>query len=245
MRKIFISAGHSNRAGRDRGATGNGFIEGELTVELRNLIISELNKLGVKPIVDGDNTILSETLNFFRNLTTPNCIVLDLHWNAAAPTATGTETLIPSNPSQFEINLAEALSKAVNETLGIRLRGNHKGKLGVKTEAESHHGRLGWMRLTGENVLMEICFITNSSDMNAYQKNKNTLAKKIAEVLYSFAGGVLNKVNSNRLTHTVKRGETLFSIARFYSVSVDNILKLNNLRTDVIREGQVLIIRQN
>jgi N-acetylmuramoyl-L-alanine amidase len=242
MRKIFISAGHSNKSSRDRGASGNGFIEGELTVELRNLIVSELNKLGVNPIIDKDDTVLSETINFFKNLTTSNCIVLDLHWNAATPTATGTETLIPSNPSQFEIDLAEALSKAVNETLGIRLRGNHKGKLGVKTEAESHHGRLGWMRLTGENVLMEICFITNISDMNLYQKNKNDLAKKIAEVLFTFANGKTNNIN-NRLTHTVKRSETLFSIARFYKVNVDTISKLNNLKTDVIREGQVLIIK--
>ena len=42
MRKIFISAGHSNKQGTDRGASGNGFIEGELTVELRDLIVSEL-----------------------------------------------------------------------------------------------------------------------------------------------------------------------------------------------------------
>ena len=29
MRKIFIGAGHSNVKGKDRGAEGNGYIEGE------------------------------------------------------------------------------------------------------------------------------------------------------------------------------------------------------------------------
>ena len=41
-RKIYLSAGHSNRAGRDRGASGNGFIEGELTVDARNRITKYL-----------------------------------------------------------------------------------------------------------------------------------------------------------------------------------------------------------
>jgi hypothetical protein len=35
MKKLILSAGHSNMTGRDRGASGCGFIEGDLTVELR------------------------------------------------------------------------------------------------------------------------------------------------------------------------------------------------------------------
>ena len=45
MRKIFISAGHSNKSGKDQGAQGNGYIEGQLAVELRNLLVSELKSL--------------------------------------------------------------------------------------------------------------------------------------------------------------------------------------------------------
>ena len=182
MRKIFISAGHSNTKGKDRGAIGNGYIEGDLTVEFRNLLVSELKKLGVKAIVDKDDSISSQTLNFFRNLTTNTCIVLDIHWNAANASATGTETLIPSQNTDFERRLAAKLSEVVANRLKIPLRGRHAGFSGVKTEAESHHGRLGWMRLTGENVLMEICFISNPNDMRSYQENKVQLASDIANV---------------------------------------------------------------
>lgn len=42
MRTVFISAGHSNQPGRDRGAYGNGYNEGDLTAEFRNLVITEL-----------------------------------------------------------------------------------------------------------------------------------------------------------------------------------------------------------
>jgi N-acetylmuramoyl-L-alanine amidase len=252
MRKIFISAGHSNKSGKDRGAAGNGFIEGELTVELRDLITKELNKFGIKPITDCNSTVLSESIAFFRNLTSSTCIVLDLHWNAATATATGTETLIPSEYTKFELDLAEAISKVTADVLEIPLRGVTAGKRGVKTEASSHHGRLGWMRLTGENILTETCFISNPNDMRKYQERKERLAKEIAKVLFDFAkDGKLTQsttvsVNTpinTTVNHTVKAGENLTVISRQHNTTIADIRRLNNLTTDNIRVGQTLRVK--
>lgn len=93
-RKIFISAGHSNVSGRDRGALGvNGTIEGELTVALRKKVVSELNRLGANPITDIDRNVTRETVTFMiRNLVSRD-IAIDIHFNAATKTATGTEVL--------------------------------------------------------------------------------------------------------------------------------------------------------
>ncbi len=230
MRKIYISAGHSNKAGRDRGASGNNFIEGELTAEFRGLLVKELNKLGVKPITDADDTIFSQTVNYFRNLVDSKAIVLDIHWNSATPQAKGTETLIPGKPTSFEIKLAESLSKKVGEVLEIPLR----GKNGVKTELESHHKKLAWMSLTGENVLMEVCFISNKSEMNTYQKNKNILAENIAKVLYNFAKDEVSNI------YSVKEGDSLSKIAKENTTTVEKIKKDNLLKSDVIQIGQQL-----
>jgi LysM repeat protein len=240
MRKIFISAGHSNKQGTDRGASGNGFIEGELTVELRDLIVSELKKMGVNPIVDSNNSVLSQSVNFFKNLTTNSCIVMDIHWNAGPPTATGTETLIPTENTKFERDLAGRISKIVSDRLGIRTRGTHMGNSGVKTEADSHHGRLGWMRLTGENILPEICFVSSKSDMDSYQKNKFLLAKDIADVLIEFASDKVNIPTTVSKTHTVVSGDTLSKIATKYATTVSNIKTLNDLKSDNIKISQVL-----
>lgn len=240
MRKIFISAGHSNKSGKDRGAAGNGFIEGELAVELRNLIVKELKKLGVNAIVDKDDSILSESLTFFKNLTTNTCIVLDIHWNAGPTTATGTETLIPSENTEFERRLAARLSQSVSSRLGIPMRGKHAGLSGVKSEADSHHGRLGWMRLTGENVLMEVCFISSANDMLSYQNNKLKLSEDIAKVLFEFAS---EKSVRNQKTYKVVPGDTISGIARRYNMTNDELRKLNSLTSDILRVGQVLIVK--
>jgi N-acetylmuramoyl-L-alanine amidase len=243
MRKVFISAGHSNTRGRDRGASGNGFIEGELTVEYRNLLTAELNKLGIKPIVDADNSILAETIRFFQNLTTSTCIVIDIHWNAASATATGTETLIPAQNTEFERTLAKAMSDDVTRILGIPLRGNHAGLRGVKTELESHHGRLGWMRLTGENILLEICFISNPNDMAKYQANKQLLAAAHARTIARFARGADSVVRPQSIVHTVRQGETLFSIGRQHGVTPGEIASKNGIVNNNIRVGQTLRIK--
>lgn len=42
--------------------------------------------------------------------------------------------------------------------------------------------------------------------------------------------------------HVVKKGETLYRIAREYSVSVEDLKKVNNLKTDRLQPGQRLII---
>jgi N-acetylmuramoyl-L-alanine amidase len=243
MRKIFISAGHSNKPGKDQGAAGNGFVEGQLSVEFKNLLVSELKSMGVTPIADVDSNVLKESLNFFKNLTAKDSIVLDIHWNAGPPSATGVEVLIPSENSSVERNLAKDLADEISNTLSIPLRGSHAGLAGVKTEAESHHGRLGWMRLTGENVLLEMCFISSKSDMESYQKNKSTIAKKIAKVLYDYANdnGIPQIIGTTK-TYKVKSGDTLSKIAVDNKTSVSEIKRLNNLTSDTIKINQVLIV---
>jgi len=243
---IILSAGHSNVPGRDQGASANGYIEGHLAVEFRQLVANELRKIGIKPVMDGNNTILSESLNFFRKIVnSENAICLDIHWNSASPKATGTEMLVPAEYTKTEYSLALDLSMAVHKLLGIPLRNIN----GVRTELDSHHKKLGWMTLKGTNVLMELCFITNSSDMEAYQENKFRLAAAIARILFNYANGLSRNANidysSKKTTiHEVKQNETLWGIAQMYKSNIEVIKNQNSLSSDILYVGQKLEIPQ-
>lgn len=232
MRKIFISAGHSNASGKDklgkiidRGAQGNGYIEGELAVEFRDLLVKELRTLGVEPTIDSNDSVLLKSIAFFKSKTSSDSIVLEVHWNASSAKATGVEVLVPTNPSDFEKSKAKEISNLISKVLNIKDRG-------VKTEADSQRGRLGWMRLTGENLLIEMCFITNKEDMESYQINKNKLAKEMAILLF----------NSSNLSeqYTVVKGDTLSGIAVKNRTTVSKLMLDNNLKNYNIIVGQKL-----
>jgi membrane-bound lytic murein transglycosylase D len=51
---------------------------------------------------------------------------------------------------------------------------------------------------------------------------------------------VVLKRKANVRTHTVKGGDTLFSLARRYNTSVTELRKLNNLKTDTLAKGKQL-----
>lgn len=178
MRKIFLSAGHG---GKDPGASANGYIERDLAIEFRKLIASHLSILGVTPIMDDDKNILSETLHWLRGKFTQKDILFDIHWNAGG--GTGTECIVPDVSTPFERQLAGAIVQVVNDVTGLTKR----RKTGVLKESETPRKKLGWMRPSAENVLLETCFIDSKSDMAVYQASKGDLAKRIAKVLYDFS----------------------------------------------------------
>ena len=178
MRKIIISAGHG---GSDPGAAANGFIERDLAIELRLLVVQELkNSYKIDALIDPPQNALAQTLAWLRGKFSDKDILLDLHWNAGG--GTGIEVIIPDASSPFERSIAQAFADRISNLTGLKKRAG-----GVKPESATARKRLGWMRPQAENVLIEMCFIDNKIDMMAYQNNKIGIAKAIAKVLYEFS----------------------------------------------------------
>jgi len=173
---IFISAGHNNKGiKQDPGAIGNGFHEADLAVEFRNLVVALLMGKKIPVTTDKDDERLGTYLE--RIKTGNGSVVLEFHFDAAASSsATGTTVLIGNDADRLDKAFAKELVEANASILGIKNRG-------VKTEADSHLGSLGLMREQGTVALLELCFISNPDDLRQYQKNKMTLAAKIAEIL--------------------------------------------------------------
>lgn len=46
------------------------------------------------------------------------------------------------------------------------------------------------------------------------------------------------------ITYTVKKGDSLYTISKLYNVSIDSLIKLNNLETNSLDIGQVLKIKE-
>jgi len=164
---IYCTAGHG---GGDNGASGNGYTEAALTKELRDKVIAILNAKGIPTKVDNDNQTLAQVIATLNPNESDIC--LDIHWNASDnPEAKGVETFIPERHTVNEKSAAHELSKNIAAILGIKTRGGAAGA-GVKTESESARKRLGILaQEKGINLLLEVCFITNPTEMKTYQNN--------------------------------------------------------------------------
>jgi len=69
--------------------------------------------------------------------------------------------------------------------------------------------------------------------------------------LHKYDGIVLNQPDkvyepeTTEITHEVVKGDTLYSLAKRYDVSIELIQKLNNMTNNNLKIGQILIIKSN
>lgn len=177
---IFLSAGHNSKSktiASDPGAIGNGVKEGDLTIEFRDLVSRELDLLGIKYTNDSDEESLAM---YLKRIQPGNAsVVIEYHFDAAGPTATGCTSIRQVNADRLDLAFAKELADSTSSTLGIRNRG-------VVSEADTPHKRLGLMREEGIVCLVELAFITNADDLARYNLHKKELAKIHAGIIAKY-----------------------------------------------------------
>lgn len=226
---ILISAGHG---GGDSGAVGHGYKEAELALALRDRVAGILRAKGYEVLEDGADGV-NDPLKKAIALAKQATVSAEIHFNASAnPSATGVEVL--AKPKHRL--LARRISQAIAQSLNLRTRGTDGG---YKADNSGQHHRLGFCEAGG--VIIEVCFISNKEDLTRFLMSREQVAQGIADALADEAGG--QPAQPASAFHTVQSGETLFSIARKYSVDVVEVKKMNGLQSDLIQVGQRLRIK--
>lgn len=173
---VYPSAGHHNS---DPGAVQNGYKEADLTKELRNLMVAEFKKRNHKIIIDKD----WETNSEYQRRIKPGygSVIMDLHFNSVGnPKASGVEVIVNNNASQHSKDLAKEICYSLSKIIGIPNRG-------VKTERDTARGRIGILNLkAGISVLVEVCFISNLNDLEAYLNNKERVACALVDLAIKY-----------------------------------------------------------
>jgi len=167
-KSLFVSAGHSYS---DPGASGNGWTEADIVLELRDLLYRELDSRGIVLSTDGEkgeNLPLRQAVQ----MASEHEVAVELHCNAFhKPSATGVETLSSGWQPEFDAALCDCISR----TLGIANRG-------AKGEGSGQHSRLAFVS-KGHGTIIELFFITNPNDLRSYLEHKEELVIRLADVL--------------------------------------------------------------
>lgn len=93
-----------------------------------------------------------------------------------------------------------------------------------------------------ETVIVEYGFADSTGDdVNQIKNNWENLAEAVTKAIVEYAGGTyIAPLGSNY--YTVKSGDSLWSIARKFGTTVDELKQLNNLSGNLLNIGQNLLI---
>ena len=99
-------------------------------------------------------------------------------------------------------------------------------------------------RNTGQNtkpVIVEYGFIDNPKDLAKIQENYKKYVDAVVDaVIKTYEGKTIENLPSNGKYYTVKAGDSLWKIAKENNTTVDEIKKLNNLKSNNLVVGQTL-----
>lgn len=227
--KIVIDAGHG---GDDPGASGNGIIEKDKTLEISNYMYNRLKNLGYDvAITRATDETLNPTQRVQRILAPygsgDDVIVISNHINAGG--ADGAEVIYAlRDDSKLSNLILEQFEK-----IGQNTRKAYQRRLPSNTSKDYYFIH----RDTGNTqpIIVEYGFLDgNGDDASQLKNNWRTLTDAVIN-------GIVNYTNNNpQGYYVVKPGDTLWAIARDNNTTASEIKSLNNLTTNNLSIGQLL-----
>ena len=239
--KIIIDPGHG---GLDGGATGNNLIEKDLNLKSSLYMYDRFNELGipVKITRDSDEYLpKTERVERVKSLynNEPNVILISNHINAGG--GEGAEVV-------YSLKNDSTLAQSVLNNIGEA--GQIKRKVYQRRLPENPNKDYYYiLRETGnlEPILIEYGFIDNINDASKLKNNLEDYAEAVVKAVAEYAGYNYVKpgeiIDINKEIYIVKRGDTLYSIARDNNISVAELKKINNITNNTIYIGQELYLK--
>ena len=237
-KKVVIDSGHG---GSDSGATGNGIIEKNLTLDISKYMYDRLKELGVPVKLTRDSDVdlpaserPQKVLDQFGNGS--DVIVVSNHINAGG--AEGAEVI-------YALRNKDTLAKKILDELekqGQLVRKYYQRRLPSDYNKDYYY----MLRNTPntEALIVEYGFLDNASDANKLKNNYKKYAEAVVKAVTEYAGyKYVPLVGSDY--YIVKKGDTLWSIARAYGLTVERLKSLNNLINNNLTIGDSLIVKDS
>ncbi len=236
-KKIVIDAGHG---GDDPGTSANGIIEKEKTLEISNYLHKRFDELGIPNemtrTVDttlGPSDRPTKAQSFYGNGS--DVILLSNHINAGG--GDGAEII-------YSLRNSDTLSSMIASEFvksGQNVRKYYQRRLPSDPSKDYYY----ILRDTpnNESLIIEYGFADSTGDDPDLLKNDwESLAEAVVRAVANYVGVTYTGGSSTTNSYVVKSGDTLWSIAKKYGVTVDALKEQNGLTSNSLSLNQILII---
>ena len=234
--KVVIDAGHG---GTDSGAVSGNVKEKDLTLMISKYMLEQFKNKGIdSTLIRNTDESISPAERTKRILDAygdkSNVIIISNHINASG--GEGAEVIYALRDNS---NLAKNILTSLGNA-GQKMRKYFQRRLPSNTSKDYYFIH----RNTGQNtkpVIVEYGFIDNPKDLAKIQENYKKYVDAVVDaVIKTYEGKTIENLPSSGKYYTVKSGDSLWKIAKENNTTVDEIKKLNNLKSNNLVVGQTL-----
>ncbi len=238
LKGIVIDPGHG---GSDPGAVGNDIKEKDYTLAISKYMYDRFKELGVPvSMTRTTDTTLSpsertkKAQSFYGD--GKDVLIISTHLNAGG--GDGAEVI-------YALRNNSTLSKMILDELekeGQNIRKYYQLRLPSNSSKDYYF----MLRDTpnNESVIVEYGFLDSTKDDVEQIKNDYLkYAEAVVRAVANYKG--IPYISTSDDIYVVQKGDTLWGISKKYGISVDELKKLNNLSTNVLKIGQTLKVKTN
>ncbi len=233
----------ASRGGSDQGATGNGLVEKEVTLEVSNYMVKRFMELGI-PVAstrDKDVTLSNEErVETIINAFGKEDQVVVISNQLSDGQGEGAEVIYAlRDTDQLAKNIFDEI-----ENEGQVMRKYYQRRL--PEDLSKDYSFIIRETAPLNTVVVDYGFVDNKDDAMRLDEEILDYAEGVVRAVSRFLGytytspeGVIDT------TYMVKIGDSLYSIAVQYGVTVEDLKEANNLENNALTIGEVLIIPRN
>ena len=235
LKGVVLDSGHG---GNDQGSSGNGIIEKELTLKISQYMYDRFKALGVPVKMTRISDVYLEpnvrpgvVLDKFGN--GKDVVVISNHINAGG--GEGAEVIYAlRNSDKLASSILNELEKS-----GQVVRKYYQRRLPSDSSKDYYY----IIRNTpnNETLIVEYGFLDNEADAKRLKSNYKKYAGAVVRAVTLYGGYKYVPVSGSNY-YVVKKGDSLWSIARANGLTVDELKSLNNLSSNVLHVGDTLLI---